>query len=176
MNLTKHLLAAVVLVVAGSASVAEAPTAKVKARLGEKTIALLDGATKVEAFRIDGRARAGDKAIAGFRITGTGKEQGKQFAGRLSAALQQEKTLFGKPAHCFVPGVAFRVWKGEESVVVLVCFVCKNLRLVVIDARGVEQPGVSGAFRPGLGPLFALAKVAFPKDKEIQALAEKKSP
>jgi hypothetical protein len=176
MGLTKLLLGALVLLAAGGGSVAEPPVAKVKARLGEKTIALLDGATKVEAFRIDGKARAGDKAVAGFRITGTGKEQGKPFAGRLGSGLQQEKTLFGKQARCFIPGVAFRAHKGDESVVVLVCFVCKNLRLVAIDARGVEQPPISGAFGPRLGPLLALAKEAFPKDKEIQALAEKKSP
>jgi hypothetical protein len=104
----------------------------------------------------------------------TGKEKGKDFAKKLTSVLFNEKTYFGERAHCFTPGVVFRVWGGKEldkeSVDVIVCFHCSALHLVARDERKRELKHVDGAFGPDIRPLLALAKEAFPDDPDIQAV------
>jgi hypothetical protein len=150
------------------------PTDKVKERLGPEILAVLQGATRVEAFRIEARAAKPDeKEIGGHPIKATGAEPKREFAQKLAAVLTDEKTLFGQQARCFLPGVAFRLWKDKESVDVLVCFGCKNLRLIARDADGKAVKQASGAFGPDLAPLLALAREAFPDDKELKEVKEK---
>jgi hypothetical protein len=180
MKRASWLLAALVVVGAVGEGRSEAPpkpSAKVKERLGDKTIEALNGATRVEVFRIEDskRAKAGDKnQIAGHRILATGKEQGAPFASQLAAMLQTDQALLGSQARCFLPGVAFRAWKDTESVEVLVCFTCKNLQVILRDAKGAEVKKSSGGFGPTYGPLLPLVKTAFPDDKEIQSIKDKK--
>jgi hypothetical protein len=152
------------------------PSEKVKERLGDKTIAILRGATKVDVFRISPNMAKKDeeKQIGGYPITATGAEQKKEFAAKLAAVLLEEKTYFGQQARCFNPGVAFRLWKDKESVDVVICFACTDLRLVSRDADGKEIKSTSGAFGPDIQPLLKLAKEAFPDDKEIQGIKEVK--
>ena len=149
------------------------PTDQVKKHLGEATIAVLQGATKVEAFRIEPEPEKLDGSlIGGYPIKATGKQQNKEFAARLTTVLLDEKTLFGRQAKCFEPGIAFRLWKDKESVEVMICFDCKNLRLDTRNADGKQVKSTTGAFGPDIQPLLKLAKEAFPDDKEIQAIKE----
>jgi hypothetical protein len=144
--------------------------------LPDSALRILSGATRVECFRIDPRtADKGDgkpdaKQIDGYPITSTGKEQGREFAGKLSAALKDEKS-YGPPARCFFPGVGFRAWKGKESVDVVICYMCSNLYVVARDAEGkqIAQTGLSG-FKENRAAFVQLAKVAFPDDPVIQKL------
>jgi hypothetical protein len=152
----------------------EGPTEKVKKHLGDELVKLLQGATRVEAFRIaPAAAKPGEAKIADYPIKATAKEPKEGFAKRLAAALLDEKALFGTQKRCFLPGVAFRLWKDKESVEVIVCFGCQNLRLIARDADGKEVKRVSGAFGPG-DALLKLAREAFPDDKELQEIKEKK--
>ncbi len=148
------------------------PTEKVNKHLGDYTIAILQSATKVEVFRVEPNKaeKPEDKQIGGYPIKATGTEQKKAFAAKLAAVLVDEKTLFGQQARCFTPGVAFRLWKDKESVDVIICFACENLRLIARDADGKEIKNTSGAFGPDIQPLLKLAKEAFPDDKEIQGI------
>jgi hypothetical protein len=151
-------------------------SAKVKEKLGERTVAILAGATKVEVFRIDPeqQKKDGDKDIGGFIITATGKEQGKEFMAHLTPLLFDEKTYFSNRAYkCHDPGVAYRLWKDKESVEVLVCFRCRNLSVTAKDADGKVIHKAFGNFEDALfGPLAKVAKEALPDDKDIKALHE----
>ena len=147
---------------------------KVAEELGDRMIGILNGATKVEAFRIAGRPadKPEGKHVNGHAVLSAAKEQGKEFARRLAALVQDEKSLFSAQARCFNPGVAFRLWKEKESVDVVVCYQCSNLRLVARDAGGKDLHTVAGGFKENYDAWTRIAKDAFPDDKEVQALGD----
>jgi hypothetical protein len=143
--------------------------------LDRRTTTILSGATKVEVFRVAGKeppteASSGELRIGGFRVLSQGKDQGRVFADRLAAVLSQWKTYSFTYAKCYWPGVAFRVWKGEEIVDILICFKCDNLYCgpPTMSARVTASFSES----PNRARLVALAKEAFPDDQEIQGLTE----
>jgi hypothetical protein len=68
----------------------------------------------------------------------------------------------------FQPGVAFRFWKGTESVDVLVCFSCSDLAFQVTGAA--EAVGTKLAFDPSRADLLALARQARPTDDRLTDL------
>jgi hypothetical protein len=156
------------------------PSKAVKELLGDKTVAILQGATRVEVFRIDPDDSAkGAKRIGGYAITASGKEQDKEFTGKLADALLDDATYFGDQAKCYEPGVAFRIWKDKESVEVVICFHCANLKLTAKGAKGDAiddgrnpKSGGFGGDKGSYGRLAKLAKEAFPDDKNIQALSD----
>jgi hypothetical protein len=151
-------------------------SAKVKEKLGARTLAILSGATKVEVFRIDREQpnKDSDKKIGEYFITATGKEQGKDFVARLTPLLFDERTYFrSRPSRCHDPGVAYRLWKDKESVEILVCFHCKNLSVTAMAADGQVIQKAFGNFEDAMfGPLAKAAKEALPDDKDIQALPD----
>ena len=141
------------------------------------TTAILSGATKVEVFRIDGLMdppnakpiKPGDPTVGGYAILARGKDQSSEFATKLADVLADDKTYADAYAKCFWPGVAFRVWKGEESVDVLICFICENIYIgPSTDKQVMENASFVGS--PNRKRLVRLAKEAFPDDKEVQAL------
>jgi hypothetical protein len=69
-----------------------------------------------------------------------------EFAAKLAAAVQEEQSLFSVQARCFLPGVGFRLWRGKESVDVIVCYLCTGLRLVAPDAEGKVLGRAGGGF------------------------------
>jgi hypothetical protein len=155
------------------------PSGRVKQFLGDKAVAVLDGADRVEVFRVDPGLPRGDKEppkdgekIDRYVITATGKEQGKDFADRLKAILFDERTyLFDSAKGCiFQPGVAFRVWHGKDAVEVLLCFSCQELEVLTRDESGEIVHRAHEDFDPAWGPLVKLAQEAFPDDPEIKKL------
>jgi len=158
----------------------EPTTDKVKKKLGEPTLKILAGATRVECFRIGGRpsdeVKPAGKQIDGYPIVSKAKEQGRAYATKLAAALQDENSLFSQQARCFFPGVGFRIWNDKkESVDVIVCYMCTGLRLVARDANGKERKRTGGGFKANWALWVQLAKEAFPDDREIQKLDAKRS-
>jgi hypothetical protein len=147
-----------------------------KVPLDDRTRAILAGATRVEVFRLDpsGLARGrearseGERRFAGYLVTAQGEDQGRGFARRLWGVLSDGRTYTDGFVHCFEPGVGFRVWKGEEAVDVLLCFVCKNFYC----GPPKDHPRENGSFNgsPRRADLVRLAQEAFPDDKEIQGL------
>jgi hypothetical protein len=137
-------------------------------------------ASKVEVFRLDGKEFSKDEGgplkkgrrVGGFLVTAQGKDQGRKFAGKLLDILNDNKTYTNKYALCFWPGIAFRVWKEEECVEVLICFLCDNLYCGP-PPKGMANENASFVGSPRRADLVRLAKEAFPDDKEIQGLVDK---
>jgi hypothetical protein len=154
------------------------PSKKVIGILGDDTITVLKAATKVECFRIQPEKSLDTtiKRIGDYPIIATGKEQGKDFAGRLTNVLFTDATYEGVGAKCFDPGVVFRLLTDKkERVDVIICFHCQNLVLTSYDANGkVTNERVFAPFggTPSWTALVKLAKEAFPDDKAIQDLKE----
>src|SRR4051794_18165930 len=92
------------------------PSKKGGGLLGDPTVTGLRGATRVEAFRIRSERTNDDvPRIAGYPIVATAKEQGKDYAGRLTNVLFTDATYEGRANRCFEPGVAFRVWTDKKE-------------------------------------------------------------
>lgn len=112
----------------------------------------------------------GEERIGGFRVISQGTDQAEAFAAELADILLDNRTYTDKRAACYWPGVAFRMWKDDQSVDVLICFICHNLYC----GRPVKiaEENSSFAQSPAESRLIRLAKEAFPDDAEIQALKE----
>jgi acetyl esterase/lipase len=142
-----------------------------------RTKAILTRATRVEVFRIHGDPapiNPADPTIDGIPLVARGKDQGPEFAARLADVLLDDKTYTNNFMACFWPGVAFRVYNGEDCVDVVICFECGNFYLG--PPRDVDKPVMqTAAFAgsPSTPRLIRLAKEAFPDDAEMQALEEK---
>jgi len=113
--------------------------------------------------------------IAGYKITKTGKVQDQVFAKRLVTVLEEEKSLFDEQNRCFIPHHAFRIWKGRESVDVILCLTCDNLHVITRDENGkaiksgeaVESQGVPyvlGRFKANDKKIAKLVDEALPKN------------
>ena len=146
--------------------------------LDARTRAVLAGATRVEVFRTDGKngpwigkpRSPGETRIGGFLVTARGQDRGKEFAAGLADVLLARRTYSWAYAGCYWPGVAFRVWKDEEAVEVLICFECNNFYCGPPTDRARDTASFVGSpLRPRL---VRLAREAFPDDKEIQGLEE----
>lgn len=153
--------------------------------VGDRGISVLRDATRVEAFRIadtddldyafgrhkDVRSDLGK--IDGYTITSRGEEIGRGFAERLSGYLLEGKHYFISLDCLPDPGVAFRVWRGRESVSLIICYECDYLKVFVHDERGSNVHRGSSYFKDAFVEsevLVDLAREAFPDDEQIQAL------
>jgi hypothetical protein len=157
---------------------ADGPTGKKP--FNGRTADILAGATKVEVFRIDGgwdesgghdpkAVGPGEPSVGGYAITVHGSDQGPTFAAKLNEVLSDPKTYTDQFAKCFWPAVAFRVWKGEEFVDVVICFKCHNFYIGPLTDKPVMENGSFSGSR-NASRLLRLAKEAFPDDKEIHEL------
>ena len=128
--------------------------------------------TRVEVFRVSSeQAGPSDAAkIGGYPILGTGKEQGPEFAARLSKVLRSDGVTPNRKKCGLQPGVAYRLWNGNKAVEVLVCFKCDVLWPHVVGEEGVPPHHEWKDFDPVRPELLALTKEAFPEDAEIQSL------
>lgn len=193
LTLPPVLLAAAAVGTAGPVARAQdAPPASVKAsekvvkHLGERTVAVLAGATKVEAFRLEkqpaatpGKDTVGVDGLQ-WPVTARGKELGAGFAAKVRDLLFDEATLQPSGAGGARGWVAFRLWRQKESVTVVVDFEGSHLYVATRDAAG-KQTGTAlggflfdakGEFDDGtlFGRVKALALEAFPEDAGIKAL------
>lgn len=159
-------------------------------RLGLQQDRILDGAARVETFRVtppdaDAQALPGHQPgtvrllpipkapqIDGCYITATGKQQGRAFASDIAQVLFDEKTYSSVNVACIlVPGVVFRLWKGSESMDIVLCFHYGQLITGTHDADGTRHEGIyTDMCGTSRARLTRLAKEAFPDDAEIRAL------
>lgn len=151
--------------------------------LDAKTTAILDGADRVETFRLQGgdedETAAEMTALHGphpqyldeYTVIGNGPTQGRAFAKALQTALVQG-TSAPDGAQCFMPGVGFRAWKGQAHTDICVCFTCQSVEIVTQDAKQTvlyRSLTELGASRPAL---LALSRQAFPQDKQLAAVPD----
>ena len=163
------------LVIAGLVGFVQGPQKK----LGEKTVSILQGATRVETFRLidgpyDDYAKAGTSGneITDYPIISQGQIVGRAFAANLAQAVLDPRTYASmNDVSCEInPGVAFRAWRGRECVEVILCYHCHQMLVTTKDAQGHMTHSAYTEFYLNKPAFLALAKEAFPGDKEIQSL------
>lgn len=154
---------------------------KPRRELGDQTLSILTGATRVETFRLDD-SRDGDQVkdgttgqeIADYPLISRGHTLGPPFAAKLSREVLDPRTYLGpNDTTCLInPGVAFRAWRGNGCVEVIICYHCQQMIVTMKDARGRIVHSVYTEFGDlwTRGRFLALAKEAFPGDKEIHGL------
>ncbi len=128
-----------------------------RVRLGYPANRILQGATRVEPLRVisltetlstepDHTARAfrpTDPMVDDCYIIARGKGRGRAFANRIADVLLDEGTYTIAEAGCeTLPGIIFRIWKGAESLDVVLCFHCGEMYTVTHDASGKPGQGV----------------------------------
>jgi hypothetical protein len=107
--------------------------------------------------------------IEGYPILATGKEKDQAFAARLASILLGKNVTQNEKKCGLQPGVAYRLWKDDRAVEVLVCFNCNVLWPHVVGEKWKEQLWSEWQdFDTVRADLLALTKEAFPDDKEIQ--------
>ena len=156
------------------------PPSPLRERYGDKTIDIIKGATKVELYRLDPRdysdpemmKEGQEKRFGGYAVKGRGEDQGEKFAQKAAALLFNADNFEFKVAKgcAFLPGVGLRFWKGKETADLLLCYTCRELKVVAPDpkAQGVKVP--MAVFEHGRAAFVKLAKEMFPRDEEIQKL------
>jgi len=158
--------------------------------LDAKTQAILDGADRVETFRLvdfheeenytelerSAAFNSHEQPLDDHQVLRTGPPQGKAFAAALREAVSEAPAFIGKDGKgsgtpsCFDPGVGFRVWNGQAHVDLCVCFYCTAIEIDTKDpTRRFKQSLMAnlGLSRPAF---LALSKEAFPQDARLAAL------
>ncbi len=148
----------------------------------ELALQILRQATSVATFRVRGQLTSAEFRrqddprfkslfICGFPIESRGRSRGRDFARKIHDFLTDPQNFLPEgtpPSKCiFDPGVAFRLSSGPETVDIIVCFTCGELGVESTKGR-LRLP--TNEFYPGYSRLSALAKEAFPNDKQILAL------
>ena len=136
--------------------------------------AILNGATRVEVFRVapEKAQKPAKGAIEGYPILAKGKDQDKAFAAKLRAILLGDGVTQNAKKCGLQPGVAFRLWSGDKAVDLLVCFNCDVLWPHVMGDNADAPWHEWQDFDAVRADLAALARQALPDDQEIQKLAE----
>ncbi|MDB5337268.1 MAG: hypothetical protein JWN70_2887 [Planctomycetaceae bacterium] len=137
---------------------------------------ILRGAQRVEVFRVGSKPvkDGSEKSIGDFPILATGKEQGADFARRLSRVLLSSGVTANRKKCGLEPGVAYRLWNGDRAVEVLVCFKCDVLWPHVMGSQFAKPHHEWQDFDRARPELLALTKEAFPQDAEIQQLPDRR--
>ena len=161
------------------------PNAQVAQFLGDPAVRVLSAPTRVQTFRLVSRAEGpgasatapadapatAPAALHGWPVAAAGADRDAAFGSRIAGALFDRRSYrFDRAKGCiFDPGVAFRVWRGDEHVDLLLCFSCDEFRLILPGTDG-EARGVGEDFEDNRATFVALAKDAFPQDPVIRAL------
>jgi len=156
---------------------------KLKKFLGIETIAILQAPTRVELFRLDanaGKPKPDEAHVAGFLVTGRGKDLAKDSVPKLSALLLSPRTYANEgdnpggrmvKKYEFTPELACRVWKDKASVDVLICLEWRVVELHLRDEQGKPVGKPRRDFADMVyADLVNLARLSFPRDKEFQRL------
>jgi len=140
-------------------------------------ISTLKGATRVEVFRVGSEKlqKPTSNTIGGYPILSAGKEKDQAFAGRLTNLLLGDGVTRNAKKCGLEPGVAYRLWNGDQAVEVLVCFKCDVLWPHLVGEQGKLPHQEWQDFDSARADLLELTREAFPEDLEIQNLPAKRS-
>jgi len=140
------------------------------------TSSILRRGERVEVFRIDSKYdKNTTDGICGYKILAVGKEQGTEFAVRLSEVLRRWGVARSSKKCGISPGVVFRIWSGDKAVEVIICFKCDDLKTHLVGTP--DDGALTGHlldFESERADLLALVKEALPDDPVIQALPVKR--
>lgn len=157
------------------AGAAAAAADGVTARVGAEAADVLAAATRVETFRLKPeRAQEGDRGLGGYVITKDGPAEGKERAAEVAGLLLDPRTCnFDRLKRCeFVPGVGYRLWKGERSVEVVLCFACEQVVIFAPPAANGSVRSAMADFAPARAQFLRLAREAFPDDEALKKLPD----
>jgi hypothetical protein len=167
---------------------------KVKRAFRDRTIDILNAATKVEVLRLAPKPgpRATPTTVGSEQRQWTIDETGADMDGRFATKV---RTFLLDGSICTIgwepelerADFAFRLWKEKESVTVIVDFGSGSFTVVTRDGTGKLLRAAGGSFTENgdreydeTGALFArmkaLAVEAFPRDKKIKAARRPKAP
>jgi hypothetical protein len=145
--------------------------------LGPERIRLLQEGQRVEVFRIqEGNAPGNQSLLRGQTIEGReiiarGEPQGHDFAKALAAALLNEDSrllgFLSLEDFPWSPSVAFRVWRGEASATLLVCFQSNVVWMKLPSGGGEQFHGAWLQFGKNRSVVARLARRAFPSDAAL---------
>ena len=156
------------------------PLQKIVDRLGPNTVRLIQGADRVEVFRLTGEAYETPPMTNGAHIDEwvlkqTGKTQAPGFARELAKAILNETNSFAGSGAVikgciWTPGIAFRTWHGEEAATIVVCFECASLLIEYRDGDGKGHGRIAMDFDMNREAFIHLAQRAFPSDDAFKHL------
>jgi hypothetical protein len=156
-----------------------APTEKVRENVPDSVLALLAGASSVQAFRVTdsgGLRPDPTHAIASDFIRGeAGKELSPEQLGALRSVLydEQQYRFDADVSKCrFIPHLSFQFRSGKDSVEALISFSCNQVLYVVGKAGGRWLPSGTFDVQKARKALLALAKATLPKDAATQNLVK----
>lgn len=144
------------------------PSAKIKAFFKPEILDILSGVEHVDVFRVK-------PANAGFAILATGSVWNGEKAKQVAALFLDEKSYEWdlKKACDPMPGVLFKIYKGEKYVEVALCFECNIVAFNITEPKGKPVANPFNDFDPSRAQLVKWAKEALPNDTVVQALKEK---
>jgi uncharacterized protein (TIGR03067 family) len=160
---------------------AKGPTEALRQRYGDKMVAILQGATRVEVFRLNpndhvapGKDDGKVKRFGGYAIIATAPELGEKSTRKVTALIfdRDNFALYRVNADDCDPEVGLRFWKGKESADVILSYQWNQLRVIAPDPKAQRIEFPMADFDPGRKAFVKLARELFPKDKEIQGLNE----
>jgi hypothetical protein len=155
------------------------PTAKVVDAIGEKTAAMLSGATRVTLYRVSSQpgVRPNPQLAVGvdFERQGAGRELSDGELKRFKGLVYDDKSFkLSAPPACgdFKPELALLGSSDGDTgtLEMLVSFRCGGLMFFTAKTAGRSLPGVQLDFKPSRKPLLAMVKELLPQDREVQAL------
>lgn len=144
--------------------------------LGYPTFSIISGATWCQVFKIDPERSEPEGPLSArtdhHAILATGKKlTGTDIAQIQRILLNPARYAVGPldPAACHLsPGVAFRLWRGSDSVDVLACYQCAHVIIATHDAGGRLVHQYMTPFP--VGELSGFVRQAFPNDPELQGV------
>jgi hypothetical protein len=148
--------------------------------VGKYGMGILEGADKVESFRVSAEKTDDPavKAIQRYPITATGPVKDAAFAKKLVAALKAEGVTSPSQKECwFQPHDAFRVWKDKEHVDVLVCFHCDMVLVVSSPPKAPDRIEAMADFDDAREAWYDLCRETMGDDPEFRRMeAELRGP
>jgi hypothetical protein len=151
---------------------------------GEGRLAIVRGATRVEAVRLTGEfdqdPHSTRKHIDRWPAKGPTVTLSRPLADRAIALASANSSFSRWGSRCFfTPGVRLRFHKDDQHLDVLLCFKCGDVAISKPEARFPEK--VMGyaelgdyvsmmGFMPGYDAWLGLAREIFPKDADLKGL------
>lgn len=137
---------------------------------GRETLELIEGADRIDAYRIESGDRADGKASFGpYTVTSGPLPVGEEDAAALKKVLASTLAYPPINTECEVkPAVRIRFARGKSAEDVLFCFACSSI--VVYEGDQARAP--SQFSKSARRALVRTMKHIFPSDAKIRSLAE----